>query len=67
VVITSNPIARIMRAIEPWYDWGIFNVERMEGSTSERDGGYGDVWYFQLQWFGIHFAVQFGRTPKRGY
>ena len=65
MVITSNPIARILRAIEPWYDWGIFNVERMEGSTSERDGGYGDVRYFQLQWFGIHIAVQFGRTPKR--
>jgi hypothetical protein len=55
----------ILRAIEPWYDWGVISMERMEGSSRERDSGYGDVRYFQLQWFGIHIGFQFGRTPKR--
>lgn len=65
MVITSNPIARILRAIEPWYDWGVIHIERMEGSTRDRDSGCSGVHYFQLQWFGIHLGFQFGRTPKR--
>jgi hypothetical protein len=55
----------IVAAIEPWYDWGTINVDRMEGSTRDRDSGWGDVRYVTLQWFGLHIGFQIGRTPKR--
>ena len=61
----SNPLRRVLAAIEPWYDWGTIYIERMEGTTLERSGGEGAVRYFQLQWFGLHFGLQIGRTPKR--
>lgn len=62
----ANPWHRIVRAIEPWYDWGTIYIERMQGTTLDRSGGEGGVRYFQLQWFGLHLGFQIGTTPKRG-
>lgn len=66
----SHGLRRIIAAAEPWYNWGEIYVERMEELRVDEGGrlhvgGEGPVHYFELQWFGIHFAVQFGRTPKR--
>lgn len=64
----ANPITRIqalLRAIEPWYNWGSVNVERMDEIGKGRSAGEGEVSFFDLQWLGIHIGVQIGRTPKR--
>ncbi len=55
----------IIAAVEPWYDWGTINVDRMEGSAIDHDSGWGDVRYLTLQWFGVHVGIQIGRTPKK--
>ncbi|WP_242183124.1 hypothetical protein [Sphingomonas sp. CARO-RG-8B-R24-01] len=60
---------RILAAVEPWYNWGEIYIERMQGMRMGSDDfpqaiGEGCVRYVEIQWFGIHFAVQFGRTPK---
>jgi hypothetical protein len=60
---------RFIAAIEPWYNWGEIYVERMEGMHAGSDGfprsiGEGPVQYFEIQWLGVHLAVQFGRTPS---
>ncbi|MEG3176164.1 hypothetical protein U1872_07990 [Sphingomonas sp. RB3P16] len=68
-VCLANRLRRLLGAIEPWYNWGEVHVERMQevrfgdGSHIEA-GGEGPVRYVELQWLGIHLAVQFGRTPK---
>lgn len=72
-MVTTNAIASGLRrfiAAEPWYNWGEVYVERMEEIRVDEGGrlhvgGEGPVRYFELQWFGIHIAVQLGRTPKR--
>lgn len=60
---------RFISAVEPWYNWGEIYVERMQGMRMAGDDfpqatGEGAVRYVEIQWFGIHLAVQFGRTPK---
>ncbi len=62
-------LRRFIIAAEPWYDWGEIHVERMEElGQDERgnivSGGEGPVRYFQIQWLGVHFGIQLGRTPK---
>ena len=72
MVVTAmrSNLSRLIAAAEPWYNWGVIHVERMqeirvdEGSRLHV-GAEGPVRYFELQWLGIHFAVQLGRTPKR--
>lgn len=60
-------IRKALVAIEPWYDWGVIHVERMQELRVENGrldvGGEGPVRYFALQWLGLHFQVQIGRTP----
>lgn len=68
-VCLANRLRRLLAAIEPWYDGGKIHVERMQGMRLGdgghlEAGGEGPVRYVELQWFGIHLAVQFGRTPK---
>lgn len=62
-----NLLARIIAAVEPWYDWGEIHIDRMEGTNAEtlNPGGEGPVRFVQLQWFGIHIGFQIGRTPKK--
>jgi predicted porin len=59
-----NTLRRIIAAIEPWYDWGKISITNLDART-ESETVEGDVRYVDLQWFGIHLSIQFGRTPKR--
>jgi hypothetical protein len=70
VTTIGNGLRRIIAAAEPWYNWGEVYVERMQEIRVDDGGrlhvgGEGPVRYIELQWFGIHVAIQFGRTPKR--
>lgn len=53
----ANPFRRMIDAIEPWYDWGTTDIERLEGD-GEGPGGW-----FTLQWLGLNITVFAGRTP----
>ncbi len=72
MVVTAmrSNLSRMIAAVEPWYNWGVVHVERMqeirvvEGGRLQV-GGEGPVRYLEVQWLGIHFAVQIGRTPKQ--
>ena len=62
-------LRRFVAAIEPWYNWGEVYVERMQelrlgDGVHIGAGGEGPVRFVEVQWFGIHLALQFGRTPK---
>lgn len=62
-------LSRMIAAVEPWYNWGVVHVERMQEIRVDEGGqlhvgGEGPVRYFEAQRLGIHFAVQIGRTPK---
>ena len=61
-------LRRITAAIEPWYNWGIIHIERMEGSNAEtmNPSREGPLWFVELQWFGLHIGMQIGLTPKQG-
>jgi hypothetical protein len=54
----------VVRAVEPWYDWGSINVVNMDAQSFD-DQVEGEVRYFDIQWFGIHLGFQIGRTPSR--
>lgn len=61
---TSRAAAsRLLRAIEPFYDWGKINVVNLDAQSFD-DQFEGDVRFFELQWLGIHLSFQFGRTPR---
>jgi len=55
---------RLLAALEPWYDWGTINTSRMDART-DAECTEGEVYWFDLQWFGLHLGFQIGRTPKR--
>lgn len=59
-----NMLRRIIAAVEPWYDWGTISITKLD-ALSEDEIVEGDVRYVDLQWFGIHLSLQFGRTPRR--
>ncbi len=50
---------RIIRASEPWYDWGRTSINRIDTS------GEGPGRFVELQWFGMNITIFIGRTPKR--
>lgn len=56
-------LRKIIAAVEPWYDWGTISVTNLN-ARSENEIVEGDVRYVDLQWFGIHLSLQFGRTPR---
>lgn len=62
-----SPIVKKLE-LEPWYNWGTIDIERMEGIFLDGEhvlaGGEGPVRYLEIQWIGLHFQVQLGRTPK---
>jgi hypothetical protein len=60
----AGALRRFVKAIEPWYDWGLYHVERMDGARCDSASGVGTVRYFEIQWLGVHLHVQIGRTPK---
>ena len=58
---------RFITAIEPWYDWGndatIWRLDQVERDFS--DESEGEAYRFELQWFGLHFAIVIGRVPPK--
>lgn len=60
----AKVMKRALSAIEPWYNWGLVTVERLD-AVSEDHGNEGDVRFFDLQWFGLHLSFQIGRTPPK--
>jgi len=55
----ANPLCRVIKAIEPWYDWGSFGILRVDGD------GEGDGRFFAIDWFGLHLMIVVGRTPAK--
>lgn len=55
----SDAWSRLLKAIEPWYDWGDTFFERLDGE------GEGDGRFFSMEWFGIHITIFYGRQPRR--
>lgn len=52
--------------LEPWYDWGTTNAFRLDAQESDfSDESEAEVRHFEVQWLGLHFAIQIGRTPPR--
>lgn len=65
VLTPPSPLAKLLRRLEPWYDWGTINTVNMDART-DAEQVEGDVYRFELQWLGLHLGIQIGRTPKRG-
>lgn len=62
----GGSIRRFIKAIEPWYNWGSINVERMdELDETGVAGSEGEVAFFELQWLGVHLQINIGRLPKK--
>ena len=55
---------RALYAVQPWYDWGRINAFRLD-ATTEGEMSDGLVRYLELQWFGVHLGLLFGRTPAK--
>lgn len=52
--------------LEPWYDWSRVNTWRLNQVEHDfSDEAEGEVWLIELQWFGLHFAIQLGRQPRK--
>lgn len=59
-------LSKIIAAIEPWYDWGKREVPRLDARCPYfSDESYGPVRFFEIQWFGLHLAIEIGRTPRK--
>lgn len=59
-------IKRGLAKIEPWYGWGqrdIFRIDFHELDFS--DESEGKAFKFEIQWLGVHFAFELGRTPPK--
>lgn len=61
---------RLIKAIEPWYDWGTVETFSLELLSNKAAGRYGDestgpVRFFTFQWLGLHLHFEIGRTPTR--
>jgi hypothetical protein len=56
--VAESKFRRAIRAVEPWYDWGVSGITRVD----ERGEGYGR--FFTVDFLGIHLMIMFGRTPK---
>ncbi|WP_159078641.1 hypothetical protein [Sphingobium yanoikuyae] len=50
-------LRQIIAAIEPWYDWGTWGAESL-------NGGCGDGWRLQLEWLRFQIFIAFTRFPK---
>lgn len=59
-------MTKFLKAIEPWYAWGQHEILRIDQHESDfADESTGNVFRFEIQWFGIHFAFELGRTPHK--
>ncbi|EJU14956.1 hypothetical protein LH128_01232 [Sphingomonas sp. LH128] len=59
-------IKRGLKKIEPWFDWGRCERTRLDSKCAHfTDESWGQVHRFDLQWLGVHFAIELGRTPAK--
>ena len=59
-------LKRLFDALVPWYDWRTANVFRLDAHDPEfADESEGNVGRIELQWLGLHFAFEIGRTPPK--
>ena len=59
-------LKRLLKAIEPWYDWGARSVFRLDHHERDfSDESEGNAFRFEIQWLGAHLAFEIGRTPRK--
>lgn len=59
-------MTKFIKRIEPWYAWGQHEILRIDQHEPDfADESAGNVFRFEIQWFGIHFAFEVGRTPPK--
>jgi hypothetical protein len=59
-------IKRLQAVLTPWWNWGPQGVNRLSSLSADFFGeSIADVHRFEIQWLGIHFAIELGRTPRR--
>lgn len=59
-------IKRGLAKIEPWYDWRRSDIYRIDARERDfSDESEGKAFQFELQWFGLHFAIELGLTPRK--
>ena len=56
-MLVRTRIRSILRRIEPWYDWGAFYWERLDGR------GEGQGWRVELEWLGGKLLICVGPRP----
>jgi hypothetical protein len=62
----SGAFTRLLDALVPWYDCRSANVFRLDAHDPEfADESEADVARIELQWLGLHFAFEIGRTPPK--
>lgn len=62
----ARKLAQFLKRAEPWYDWGRRDVFRIDMHCRDfADESQSEVWFFEIQWFGLHFGVCLGRTPPK--
>jgi hypothetical protein len=59
-------LSRFIKSIEPWHDWGRREISRLDMQCRDfADESYGKVWFFEIQWLGLHLAFEIGPTPRK--
>lgn len=51
-------VRRLIRRLEPWYDWGHFYWDRLD------DRGHGCGNRLEFEWLGIKLFIAVGRRPR---
>lgn len=64
--VAGSLIKRGLAKATPWYEWSRANVFRLDAQCRDfADESSGDVWRLQIQWLGLHFGAEIGRTPRK--
>lgn len=59
-------IKRVLKKLEPWYDLGRCERARLDSKCAHfSDESWGQVYRLDLQWLGVHCAIELGRTPAK--
>lgn len=65
-MLDLSRLRRALMAIEPWYDLRDCDVSRLDAQCRHfTDEAVGYVRRLEVQWLGIHFAIELGRTPSK--
>lgn len=65
-MLNLSRLRRALKAIEPWYDPRPVEVERIDTKCANfTEETLGQVRRIEVQWLGVHFAVELGCTPPK--